>query len=327
MSEFLGTIWDILNRLLKIMRRLNAISVSSSEYSEQLRECFCDFQLEYTNFHFGASRKHRDFKEAIAIGNEKETAEAFRLLNNYIENGVKKLCGDNAKYIQNYFTSTHSHKIPPRIGIHAVDNDEDVQDIIMLPENSIKTIKKIEKYTCFSHIVIDSGIAYLENNLPKAVVKSTNDFDHSGLNLPAVRNSYKCRMRDYKLLSRLFKFTSPDNTWKVLCVGKTSGPNMYKSHLVVPVTFRAHAALGTLDRKMIEILELSKEGRSILGFICVDHPATYYFDDEPFDSYVNIDINTMYMLADILSFVFITRLMYTSGSSTYREYSRKNTTN
>lgn len=95
---------------------------------------------------------------------------------------------------------------------------------------------------------------------------------------------------------------------------------MYKSHLVVPITFRGHAEKGRLDSSLVNILELREDGRSILGFVCVDHPTTYFFDDKRPDSYDNIDVNVLYMFADMISLIFVSALMYTIGSETCDEY-------
>ncbi len=70
----------------------------------------------------------------------------------------------------------------------------------------------------------------------------------------------------------------------------------------------------------MRVLDLPDEGRSILGFLFVDHPSTYYFDDAPADSYDNTDLNVMYLFADTLSLVMVTALTYTLGSDTVREY-------
>ncbi|MBK1732263.1 hypothetical protein CKO41_10775 [Thiococcus pfennigii] len=75
---------------------------------------------------------------------------------------------------------------------------------------------------------------------------------------------------------------------------------------------------------LVEVLNLPDDGRSILGFLLIDHPATYYFDDAPADSFENLDVNILYLYADTLSLPIVTYLTYTKGSDTVRDYEARN---
>ena len=304
------------------LARVKAVNASNARITEHLRKCICEFQLEYTNYQFLASRLHRDFKETFA-NNPDNSHKEYKYLMDFVEKGFKKLCGDQAEYIQNYFHLTHLTRKKPRVGIHAVSDDDDVLDIIMLPSGEMGTTKKIDEYSVFIE-VFSTGLPYLNNNLPKSA-KKQEDFKHKGLNIESIRKRYRLKIKDCKLISRwrnnLFNGVAEDHDWAKMSTNSNASRNgLHKSHLVVPITFRAHAEKGRLDDSMVEILQLRDDGRSILGFVCIDHPLTYYFDDKQPDSYDNIDINIIYMYADMISLLFVTALMYTIGSKTCDKY-------
>lgn len=314
-------IWRLVDYGANILKT-KAVNASNAEITEYLRKCICEFQVEYTNYQFLASRLHRDFKETF-LTNTEASHELYTQLETFVEKGLKKLRGDQAEYIRNYFDLTHSPSEKPRVGIHAVNDEDDVVDIIMLPSGEIGTKKKIEEYSVFREVV-DTGLPYLNNNLPRTA-KKNDEFVHKGLDIEAIRRGYRRKIRDLKLISRwrnnLFKKSLNDPEWAQLSKNGNAKKNtLYKSHLVVPITFRGHAEKGRLDSSMVDILQLREDGRSILGFVCVDHPSTYFFDDKNSDSYDNIDINMLYMYADMISLIFVTALMYTIGSETCDNY-------
>jgi len=314
-------VWRLIDYSANLLR-VKAVNASNAKITEHLRKCICEFQLEYTNYQFIASRLHRNFKEAFSA-NQDKSHEEYNALINFIEKGLKKLCGDQAGYIQDYFNITHLPKEKPRVGIHAVSDDDDVIDIIMLPSGEIGEPKKIDEYSVFLD-VCSTGLPYLNNNLPKTA-KNDDDFRHKGLDVNAVKAKYRCKISDWKLIARwrnnILKSTSNDSDWAKMAInGGAKKNNFYKSHLVVPITFRGHADRGRLDDSLVNILQLQEDGRSILGFVCVDHPTTYFFDDKRSDSFDNIDVNIMYMYADMISLIFVVALMYTIGSETCEKY-------
>ncbi len=319
--EFNIGIWRLFDALVKIVR-LSAVNSSLERYSEHLRHCMCEFQLRYTNYHFAASRIHRDFKHSL----EDESVDSevyFIKLNQFIDKGLKTLCGDIAQGMQDYFVRTHLHKEKPRIGIHLVNDEDEVIDVIMFPTGSKRTSKKLNGYSAFLEICA-SGVPYLANNLPLRVKKS-DDYRHNGIDVEEVRKVYKPLFRDRKLIARLqnnyLRKILDDREWgRMTLNGGRWDTRLYKSHLVLPITFRKHAAKEMLDSKLVEVLKLPDSGRAILGFICIDHPSTYYFDNGPVSSFENIDINAMYVFADMLSLVIVTWLMYTTGSTSYEKY-------
>lgn len=312
----IGPFIEMGSRVLK----LSAVSASRSVITERLRKSICKFQLNYSNYFFTASRSHKLFKEAKSSKKQQRYNEMIELL----ESGLKSSIGGIAEQIQKYFTCTHSSIKAPRIGIHFVTDENYVVDVIQFPSvNGGAPFKEIHDYSVFQD-VINGGIPYLDNNIPQTIKKRA-DYKHRGINLNKVIQEYKLPFTDRKPLSRwinnILKVSTNDNDWARMRMGTGIGyDSLYKSHLVIPITYRRHAEMAQLSREMIEVLQLEGEGRSILGFLFVDHPSTYYFDDDPADCFENIDINSLVIFADMISMVIVTKLMYTVGSETVTDY-------
>ena len=315
-------LWRLYDLAVKAVN-LAAVNTSMEQLSEHIRISLCNFQLRYTNYHFMASRKHKDFKESFTK-NPDNSKYHYNEMIQFIEMSMPKLCGDLAESIREYFALTHRHREAPRVSIYLVDDKDNLVDIIMIPrdKNMNNTPKRIENNTCFMYVCAE-GTPYLTNNLPK-IARKDKSLLHEGLDVEKIKNEYKPKLIDKKLIARFrnnfFRYSKLDEEWNNMSDNKNTIQFLYKSHLVVPITYRMHADAKRLDSHMVKTLQLRESGRSILGFICVDHPATYYFDNGHVKSYENIDINIMYVFADMLSLIFVTWLMYTTGSSCSNNY-------
>jgi hypothetical protein len=243
-----------------------------------------------------------------------------------LDAGLKKLCGDQAAAIHEYFRSTHRHRELPRVGIHGVTDEEEVVDIVIAPSaqkrNVVVTGKCAGSYSSLGS-VFASGFPYLCNSVPAACIKDVG-YKNGDFDLERVREQYRKKVGDSKLLARwqnnFLRKTQTDTAWTSLATGASERPQVYKSQLMIPITYRTHADFGRLDANLIDILGLLDDGRSILGLVTVDHPAAYYFDDGPPQSFENIDINILYLFADMLSLIFVTQFMYTIGSESVNQY-------
>lgn len=302
----------------------NAHNVPCAIISERLRKAICEFQLEYTNYHFTSSLAHMDFKESYGTENENQN---YVRMSQCLESGFKVVEGKIASQVQNYFVKTRKSSIPPRVGIHLITQDDDVVDIVMLEssKNPQSSPKKITDYTAIEE-VISTGRPYLENNIPSRI-KNNNNYKHKGISRGKVIEHYNQPLSDLKFITRRNANDSKiDEEWASMASGlKTNEEirSLYKSHAVVPITFRRHAEKNMLQDQVVDVLNLKDCGRSILGLLFVDHPHTYYFDDKEPNCFDNTDINALVVFADIISLVMITKLMYTQGSRTCSDFQTK----
>lgn len=285
-------------RGLANISRLNAVKAKTNELSSFHRDLMCEYQLQLTNFLFVASGLYEDCNtwhtdERKIDSNSRELAGE-----------LSTLCGWLVESVREYFNMSHWCGDSPRVGILLRDLQNDcIIDIAMIPAIDSSTAKKPKNYTCFRHID-EQGVPFLENHLPKRIKTNVN-YTHDGLDCDKVRKNYKIRWKDRLPFVR---FTlnwggkpEVDREWAACALYPTEGP-MYKSHLVTPATYRKHACLNKLHPQLQKLLEIDG-GRTILGYICVDHPSTHYFSSGSIDKNQNIDANVMYVFADMLSIV------------------------
>lgn len=308
----------------------SAVKVKNNDLTKYLRECFCKFQLDYSNYSFRFARLHRDFKISfLQNGVERETDRLYEELIRFSEAGLGAIYGAHADYIAHYFSISHRNKIPPRVSVHIMGKNKEIVNLAMISGSGRREDEKqVDEYTFFKKVV-DTGVPYIDNNLPKTL-KTECNYMHSGIDLDAIRKNHKNRIVDKFLISRLrgniFRSSPKDDTWSRFWVPDYDGNDIidcYKSLLVVPITFRKHAKINHLSQDLVNILSLKNEGRAILGFILADHPYTYYFDESPADSFDNIDVNIIYLFADTLSLAIVTSLTYIDGSSAVTNYKQQ----
>ncbi len=323
----------ILARIVMVVvrfSRFSAVSTTVPKITEIIRRKVCKFQFEYANYQVLTSRLHREFKKSFEAG-KADTDEKYKELERHVEEHYKRLCAQIIEYIQEYFALTHLCKDQPRVGILQADDctPKGVTSIKMSNTNDHddNKYKTIDEYPVLKKIEED-GCPVLINDLPKLIKKDDKyKYDkHHGIDVDKIRTGYRRRHRDKILVSRLWhnlwkKNYKPDKKW----IDKSGGDSedylsTYKSILAVPVTFREHAIGHTLESKIIRLLKMPKDGRAILGIIYIENADTYYFDDPDPKCFYNIDVNVMYVFADLLSLIVLTRLMYIEGSSTVSEY-------
>lgn len=314
-------LWRYYDRAVKLAQ-LSAVNTSIEQLTEIFRLNLCGFQLRYTNYQFSASRHHLNFKVAVKEKNSTER-QSFETLDSFMGRGLSSLFGDVADDIQKYFYLTHKHRVKPRVTLYMVDEASKLVPIAMLPrDNESDSLKSVEEYSSFTEVK-DEGIPYLSNNLAKSIKKADN-YLHPELNVKKIKESYNLPNKDMKLLARIrnnwFRESCNDKSWDEMAYHPFY-PD--KSHLVLPITYRAHADKNKLDSGLVSILQLPDNGRSILGFIRIDHPAAFYFDNGSVNSFENIDVNAMYIYADALSLALVTYMMYTKGSSSFNEFKGK----
>jgi len=323
-----GGIFHILNALISPFK---ATTINATGISAQLKASMCQFQLEYTKFQFIASQYHKKFKEAERKGDTPKTKEAYDELTMFVDTGIKLSCQLLGELLQEYFCQSRLAHDRPRIGIHAVDKDENISPLFITDHHAEFSSKKMSDFTPFKEIMAE-GTPYLENNIPRLIC-SRKDYEHAGLNLDRIRKEYKYGFLSFnkdgishawlnsKPISRFNRIgrNHRDVEWNDTApAGKKNGSTIYKSHLIVPITFRGHG--NKIPNELVKVLKLREDGRSILGFIAIDHPTTHYFDGAPESDSKNIDVNVAFIIADMLSLVRITEFMYTSGSSSYRKF-------
>ena len=84
--------------------------------------------------------------------------------------------------------------------------------------------------------------------------------------------------------------------------------NCYKSTLIIPLTLWGNK-LGPRFKNKIRMKDI---GRTIFGYLCLDHISTDYFNSV-------LDVDSGYVYADILSLYLLIRIVYIDQSETFSD--------
>ncbi len=313
---------------IKLLKRLNEflagrgdnLKIDKTQISVLVREAVCDFQLRYTNFQFIASSRHIEFKtKYLEKPNDFNHYEnEYEMLKADVNREFISICNRMLDNLKNFFNKTRKNSSGVRADIHIYNIEENESNSF----NPTSSPKNIEEYTVLETALFH-GLPYLEQNLPTRI-KNDPTFKHGGIDIKTVRSSsYRRGYKDipsFQRFLRMGKKISEDIKWSKMASGEISVDNkLYKSHIAVPITFKKHSF--DLDENLKKILPIdSQDGaRLTLGAILVDSFITNYFDSRKGsdDIYDNIDINVMYIYADLISFLFTTRANYLDQSETF----------
>lgn len=310
----------------KSLFNLRATDVETRDLSFQLRDAVCRFQLEFANYHNDCSDKHKQFRQSFDAG-APDTDAKFEELSQATLDGMAPLVGNIRKRIIEYFRISRPRKCTqlPVISIHLVNREHEAPTIDrIVPSGRQDTaLKKIAEYTPFHKIHV-SGTPHLCNYTPE-VVLNDSDYKFPGVDFEHVKAHYKPSYKDKKWWSRFRRNRRgqmfEDDAWRnAMFPASSEGEHAFKSHLIVPITFRDHVENKQLNRNLIETLNLAADERSILGFIVADHSEAHYFDSSDVTEFANLDVNTFYVYADMISLLVLMQMCYFEYSSTVNSY-------
>lgn len=329
MLAMLGTASAVWKETAFVFANVRASNIPLQTVSSLTKATVCDFQVVHSDYLIGISTRHMSFKQACLnlTESDDEKARLFTELETYALNELISICGWAQEKLEEYFAKSRSPKyhFPCNVSIHIIPEDMKVQRIA--PQNSgdkNTILKEINRFTGFEH-VHTTGRPYLDNYTPKTLAQDTG-YKHGSLECKTIRESYTRKIRDLKLCSRLRRNYTDikhiDVSWKtILKPASPAGDYPYKSHLIVPITFRDHVEKSRVrEPRLKEVLKLRGDARAIFGYICIDSPESYYFEDKDPTGTNNADVNMVYVYADLLSLVYLAFLNYFDDSKTVASY-------
>ncbi len=304
-----------------------AVTCNTKRLSYHLRESICEFQLGFSNYLYSCAERHKEFKNALSENvSENKIRKAYSELDNEAVNGFSRVAGKCFSFMTGYFNISRPSKTESaRISIH-IYNYETSQITRLFPIDTVNTpvTRSISDVTGFRY-VDENGTPYLCNHTPKEVLRN-HDYHYNALDIAGIRKEYRlCRFKDSMVISRLrrniFKREWRDKEWgRLMNPKQTPSFQYFKSHLIIPITFTKHLNHGQLEPSLIQLLNLQEDRRSILGYIVIDHPGTYYFDNNRDE---NIDVNVMYIYADMISMMILVLKNFTECSESVRGFKEK----
>ena len=280
----------------------------------KLRDFICYHQGQVIEHIYWGAEIHK----ALRIALDKKDLGTISQHLNQIDNDLPELFQHawqmTVKQLLSLFEISHESPILPRMCIKATTTTQEGQHIedLFREDGGVSTLSyKVPENTGFKSVQ-DDGKYYKCNNIPNACARS--NYINPRLN-PILAKKYKCTIFN-KAINKL-RGRNFDEAW-VQCwddysAEKENGASCYKSTLIIPMTLMNNMQSSKFIQNTM--IGVSKNARSIYGFLCFDHIEPEYFNDD--------DVNIGYIAADILSFYMVNELNYTTYSKTYRRAKEK----
>ena len=221
------------------VKKFFSYNPSPEKVTDNVKKNVCGFQLDYTNYQFQASILHRAFKDSVCGEKIADARENCADLDTYVATSLKDISCNLVEGIAEYFKNNKKSKHAPRVAIYSVTRNRRLILLAAKDEEKEKIERKnYERYTCFQS-VCDSGLPYLDNNIPLTIVNDLT-YKHDGFDLERIRDAYGSVWRKhcgkiYELLAifvRKIKLDSVDKCWASVAPKSGNHPdNLYKSRL------------------------------------------------------------------------------------------------
>jgi hypothetical protein len=291
-----------------------------------VKEGTCSLQGAFVDFYFCAAERHRTLKQKVQSPHRKNSTTRLddELKNivvdfhSFLHNRTEQAAKGTFGFIQRYFSERRATftGIAPRISIKVIGQAGDHRQVVDLvrdhPALGLSHVSNIDENTGFVQ-VCRTGQFFLMNDIPQAALdgryknpRLLSDYVDALANSRSIRSS-----RDLSL-----------KQWSTCWLGSGNDlNNSYRSTLIVPLTLLNNQLSqefrkGVNDRaKDFFVGNSTSPDRTIMGFLCLDHPDTHYFQEE--------DIEIGYVFADWLAMFLFVRYMFTSLSSTLRDATQR----
>ena len=273
-----------------------------------LRKLVCEHQGFIIEHIYWAAEIHKELRLAIESENKEKIKRKLEQLDNDLPAIFQNSWRISVDLMKNYFAITHKSEILPRMCIKATitrNKEQYIVDVFREDGGFSDLTYKVSENTGFK-TVHDDGQYYKCNNIPVAVKEGRYINPRLNLGL-AKRYKFGTKLKIRNILFKKRYDESWAECWLDYKKEKENWTSCYKSTIIIPMTLiNNHQSSRFIQNTMVGV---SKDARSIYGFLCFDHVETDYFNDN--------DINVGYILADLLSFYMINNLNFTEYSSTY----------
>lgn len=283
-------------------------STKCSKITSLLRKLVCEHQGTIIEHIYWATEIHKDLRRACDEKNKTVIKRKLAEIDNDLPALFQSAWRMTVSVLSTYFSISHKSPTLPRMCIKATSTKEKekyIVDVFREDGGTSKLTYKVSENTGFQSVE-DDGRYYICNNIP--IASSSSNYINPRLNKELAKRYKQNWWEKQKSRSTKQYFDkSWADCWFDYSKEKGNGASCYKSTLIVPMTLiNNHQSSRFVKNTMVGI---SKNERAIYGCLCFDHTETGYFNDD--------DINTGYIVADLLSFYMINELNFTTYSSTY----------
>jgi len=280
-------------------------------YHKALKEFACFNQGRYIQFEYLLGLKHKELKKEVyaEIPDKQKIVTRCDELLGFIHRELEAVTNKNFTMIAEYFAMIKKSPTPPRVCIKVIQDNNSVD--LYRADRKLKKGESPTKYpindnTGFKHVA-DTGTQFIENNIPEAA--KGGRYINPRLNQQHVIT--------YKLPGMLAKNKEADPEWCKCWIEAhdETRPAMwhracYRSTMIIPMTLFNNDLSDEFKKSFFEATP--EDNRTIWGFLCFDHPAINYFDDD-FDPYMG------YIFADYISLYLISAHIHTGISETLKK--------
>lgn len=262
-----------------------------------IQKANCFNQSALIQFTYLMAEKHKDIKEEYRKNSSHtlELENKVRSLVHFMNQDFHRHVFHNFEILHSYFCGRSSDE--PRIcikGNFKTHHRDVIVSVFRDSEVSYQSDSDISENTGFSSIA-KNGKYFICNSIPKAAAQGL--YINPRLQVNKIINESSSKKA--KELSRKWREAWKDGD-------KDLDPkSFYKSTLIVPMTLWNNE-LSSEFRKKINISDI---GRTIFGFLCIDHVDEDYFIED--------DVRVGYVFADLLSQYVFHRSVYTDLSETF----------
>ena len=301
---------------VSIPANFNSNDRGGGKFTGLLRKLTCEHQGAIIEHVYWGAELHKELRLAYDDGD----IEKIKLKLNEIDNDLPELFQQawitTVNILNNYFNLCHKNNLLPRMCVKAATTKDNIKYIVdLFREDGGKSnlSYKVEENTGFSSVEED-GRYYYCKNIPDAAYKG--EYKNPRLDKKLAKKYKNGFLKEIK--RRFSHNPSYDlewaECWNDYSKDKENEMSCYKSTLIIPMTLmNNHQSSKFVKGTMVGV---SKDARSIYGFLCFDHVDINYFTED--------DINIGYIVADMLSHYMINELNFTTYSSVYENAKKRN---
>lgn len=292
---------DFIHYLESIDRRSSGKSARQTKEKtlrhsiEVVTRATCLNQGRYLQYAFLAAERHRALKDELARTNPDPHAVANRskALVEYMNSAFYRAAQENFLLLHSHFKERS--KTLPRIcikGNFRLGNSDIVVTVFRDSPANYSSQSDVGQNSGFAHVQ-RTGKYFLDNDL-FASAAADKYFN------PRLDNDIA------KLLARGGQTKKSD--WIKCWKDAQNSSEAYRSTLIIPMTLWNNQ----IDNEFKSAVRISDLGRTIFGYLCIDHAEANYFDEET-------DTKVGYVFADLLSMYLFSRAINIEVSKSYEK--------
>jgi hypothetical protein len=283
-------------------------------------------QSSLADYFFMSDLKHKEVEMALFKKKDApDYAEKLKVkiseLDDYLDE-FNQVIDKTYEFLKEYFSKEYCSKrseIPLRFSLKVIADDQ----IVSLRRCPACQYEDVESRTsdnsAFEELRNGRREFYLCNSIPEAI--ANDDYKNNRIDIGLAKKYYsKIKSREIDKNNKNLLDKEWVSCWKKVksrINGLEEDPpfeSCYRSTIVLPMSLELES-LSSQFRNFFHLIQNPvrdqvKNGKAILGFLCLDHPEENFFNEDT-------DLEIGYVFANTLSLYIIPQLMYTQYSQVY----------